>query len=61
MEKQQAQYIADYINHELDNYTLRQQYGRGIPAHMILASWEVDASMILVALATWTDQRDKRE
>ena len=56
MDKQQAQYIADYINH-----------GRGAYAEQWLADtawlkeWEVEASMILDALATWTDQRDKGE
>ena len=47
MEKQQAQYIADYINHERDNADTAW-----------LEEWEVDSRMILDALDTWKDQQD---
>jgi len=57
MEKQQAQYIADYINHERDNafYSLPNS------PFDVLVAWEVDGSMILDALDTWKDQQDKGE
>ena len=57
MEKQQAQFIADYINHERDNAFDSLPHS----PFDVLDAWEVDSSMILDALDTWNNQQDKGE
>ncbi len=62
MEKQQAQYIADYINQELDtaeNASLDEENRTGVFVEDDYYIREVDSSMILDALDAWNDQQDK--
>jgi hypothetical protein len=62
MKKQQAQYIADYINQELDtaeNASLDEENQTGVFVDDDYYIREVDSSMILDALDAWNDQQDK--